>query len=113
MNRRLIIVGAIAILAFGATYMVLRGAGNSAPSPAAEAPPKVDVEQVLVASQDLPMGTVVNEGATVWQPWPKAAISEFMITKAAKPYPLEDVRGSMTRVAFLRGEPIRQDKLVK
>src|SRR3984885_2120276 len=113
MNRRLIIVGAIAVLAFGATYMVLRGAGNPAPSPVAEAPPKVDVEQVLVASQDLPMGTVVNEGATAWQTWPKAAISEFMITKSGKPDALEDVRGSMTRVAFPRGEPIRHDKLVK
>jgi pilus assembly protein CpaB len=113
MNRRLIIVGAIAILAFGATYMVLRGAGNSAPSPAAEAPPKVDVEQVLVAGQDLPMGTVVNEGATAWHPWPKADVSELMITKSTKPDALKDVEGSMTRVAFLRGEPIRHDKLVQ
>jgi pilus assembly protein CpaB len=113
MNRRLIIVGAIAVLAFGATYMVLRGAGNSAPSPSAEAPPKVDVEQVLVAGQDLPMGTVVNEGATAWHPWPKADISELMITKSGKPDALKDIEGSMTRVAFLRGEPIRHDKLVK
>ena len=112
MNRRLIIVGAIAVLAFGATYMVLRGAGNSAPSPSAEAP-KVDVEQVLVAAQDLPMGTVVNEGATAWHPWPKADISELMITKSGKPDALKDIEGSMTRVAFLRGEPIRHDKLVK
>ena len=111
MNRRLIIVGAIAVLAFGATYMVLRGAGNSAPSPAAEAP-KVDVEQVLVAGQDLPMGTVVNEGATAWHPWPKADVSEFMIAKSGKPDALKDIEGSMTRVAFLRGEPIRHDKLV-
>ena len=105
MNRRLIIVGAIAVLAFGATYMVLRGAGNSAPNPAAEAPPKVDVEQVLVAGQDLPMGTLVNEGATAWQTWPKGAVSELMITKSAKPDALKDVEGSMTRVAFLRGDP--------
>jgi pilus assembly protein CpaB len=92
--------------------MVLRGAGNSAPSPVAEAP-KVDVEQVLVADQDLPMGTVVNEGATAWHPWPKADVSELMITKSGKPDALKDIEGSMTRVAFLRGEPIRHDKLVK
>jgi pilus assembly protein CpaB len=112
MNRKLIIVAAIAILAFGATFFLLRGGPNPAPSPVAEAP-KVTAEQVLVAAQDLPMGTVVNEGATAWQTWPKAAISELMITKSAKPDALEDVRGSMTRVAFLRGEPIRHDKLVK
>jgi pilus assembly protein CpaB len=114
MNRKLIIVGTIAVLAFGATYVFLRNAQNSSPpGPAAEAPPKIDVEQVLVASQDIPMGTVVSEGATGWQTWPKAAVSEFMITKSAKPDALEDVRGSMTRVAFIRGEPIRHDKLVK
>ena len=114
MNRKLIVVGAIAVLAFGATYVFLGNAKTSAPpSPIAEAPPKLDLEQVLVAAQDLPMGTVVNEGATSWQAWPKAAVSEFMITKSGKPDALEDVRGSMTRVAFIRGEPIRHDKLVK
>jgi pilus assembly protein CpaB len=113
MNRRLIIVGAIAILAFGAAYMFLRGASNSAPPPSAEVQPKLDVEQVLVAAQDLPIGTVVNEGATLWQSWPKGAVSELMITKSGRADALKDVEGSMTRVAFLRGEPIRHDKLVK
>ncbi len=114
MNRKLIVVGAIAVLAFGATYVLLRNAQSSAPpSPIAEAPAKIDLEQVLVATQVLPMGTVVNEGASGWQVWPKAAVSEFMITKSGKPDALEDVRGSMTRVAFIRGEPIRHDKLVK
>jgi pilus assembly protein CpaB len=113
MNRRLIIVGTIAIMAFGATYMLLRGGGAPAPVPAAEAQPKLDVEQVLVAGQDLPMGTAVNESVMTWQSWPKGAVSELMITKAGKPDAIKDVEGSMTRVAFLRGEPIRRDKLVK
>jgi pilus assembly protein CpaB len=112
MNRRLIIVGAIAILAFGATYVFLR-APNPVPAPVAVAPPKVDIEQVLVAGQDLPMGTVVNEGATAWHPWPKSDVSELMITKSGKPDALKEVEGSMTRAAFLRGEPIRRDKLVR
>jgi pilus assembly protein CpaB len=114
MNQKLIIVGAIAVLAFGATYVFLRNAQNPSPQPhVAEAPPKIDIEQVLVATQDIAMGTVVNESAMGWQAWPKAAVSEFMITKSGKPDALEDVRGSMTRVAFIRGEPIRRDKLVK
>ena len=91
----------------------MRSAASSAPSPAAEAAPKIDIEQVLVAGQDLPMGTVVNSGAAVWRPWPKADVSELMITKSAKPDALKDIEGSMTRVDFLRGEPIRRDKVVK
>jgi pilus assembly protein CpaB len=113
MNRKLIIVGAIAVLAFGGTYAFMRSAASPAPNPAAEAAPKIDIEQVLVAGQDLPMGTVVNSGAAVWRPWPKADVSELMITKSAKPDALKDIEGSMTRVDFLRGEPIRRDKVVK
>lgn len=112
MNRKLIIVGAIAILAFAGTYAFMRSAANPAPRPVAAAP-KIDIEQVLVAGQDLPMGTVVNEAAMVWRPWPKADVSELMITKSAKPDALKDITGSMTRAAFLRGEPIRRDKLIK
>jgi pilus assembly protein CpaB len=87
--------------------MFLRGAPTPAPSPSAEAP-KVDVEQVLVAGQDLPMGTVVNAGAAAWHPWPKGDVSELMITKSAKP-----VEGSIARRDFLHGEPLRRDKLAK
>ena len=112
MNRKIIVVGAIAILAFAGTYAFMRSAANPAPSPVAAAP-KIEIEQVLVAGQDLPMGSVVNEAAMVWRPWPKADVSELMITKSAKPEALKDIAGSMTRVAFLRGEPIRRDKLIK
>ena len=111
MNRKLIIVGAIAILAFGATYVFM---SQPQPSrPVVQAPPKIDLAEVLVATQDIAMGTVVGEGAVNWQTWPKAAISEFMIVKSEKSDPMEEVKGSMTRVAFIRGEPIRHDKLVK
>ncbi len=114
MNQRLITVGAVAAVAFGAAYALLAsGQSPQPPHPVAEAAPKVDVEQVLVAGQDLPMGTAVNEGAVVWQIWPKAALSELMITKSDNANATQDVYGAMTRVAFLRGEPIRRDKLVK
>jgi pilus assembly protein CpaB len=112
MDRKLLIVGAIAVVAFGATYVVLSSTLNSPPPRAVVQTPRVDAE-VLVAGQDIPMGTVVNEGAVSWQAWPKGAVSEFMITKSERADAMQDVTGSMTRVAFIRGEPIRHDKLVK
>jgi len=115
MNRKLIIVLAIAIAAFGAVYALFAG-GQAAPPPppVAEAPPpRGDIDQVLVAAQELPMGVTVGDGALVWQAWPTAAVSEQMIAKSADPKAIEEVKGSMTRVAFLRGEPMRRDKLVK
>ena len=114
MNRKLIIVGTIAILAFGATYIFLGSAPNSAPSPSAAAPPKIDVEQVLVAAQDLPMGTVVNDsgdGLAGVAESRRLGIHDHQVGKAGCARGCD--RGSMTRVAFIRGEPIRHDKLVK
>jgi pilus assembly protein CpaB len=114
MNQRLLIAGAIAVLAFGGAY-ALFGAGQTArPStPLALPAPPVDIDQVLVARQDLPMGISVNESGLAWQTWPKAALSELMITKSGSPNAIQDVKGSMTRVAIMRGEPIRRDKLIK
>ena len=36
-----------------------------------------------------------------------------MILKSSGPNAMEDVKGSLTREAFIHGEPIRRDKLVK
>ena len=114
MNRRLLVVAAVAMAAFLAAYILSRGgeSGGTAATVAA-VQPKLDLEQVLVAGQDLPMGGTVDETQAVWQDWPRAAVSELMITRKEPPDQLKALWGSMSRMAFLRGEPIRRDKLVK
>ena len=114
MNRRLVIAGAIAVAAFGGAYAIFAGSQSARPSqPPAQAAAAIDVDQVLIARQDLPMGTVVSDSAVGWQPWPKAAVSELMIAKSVSANAIADVKDSMTRVAFIRGEPIRRDKLIR
>ena len=114
MNRMQIAVLGVSVAAFGAAYFLFNSWQAPAPAPVVvAAAPKVDTDEVLVAAQDIPMGTALGETSVSWQVWPRAAISELMIVKSASPHELDDVKGSMTRVAFLRGEPIRQDKLVK
>jgi pilus assembly protein CpaB len=104
----------ISVIAFGAAYVLFSNWQAPAPTTVIQAAaPKIETDQVLVAAQDLPMGTQVSETSMTWQEWPKAAVSEQMLTKSSGPHVFEDVKGSMTRVAFLRGEPIRRDKLVK
>lgn len=115
MNKMQIAVLGVSVVAFGAAYVLF--STNQAPAPT-QAPivqvaPKIDTDEVLVAAQDVPMGTSVTETVMSWQEWPKAAISDLMIVKSAGPKVMEDIKGSMTRVAFLRGEPLRRDKLVK
>ena len=103
----------VSIAAFGAAYFFFNSF-QSTPAPViVQAAPKLDTDEVLVASEDIALGTVMNETAVNWQVWPKAAISEQMITKSSGANPVDEVKGAMTRLAFLRGEPIRNDKLVK
>jgi pilus assembly protein CpaB len=113
MNKVQIAVLGATVVAFGAAY-VLFNKSSPPPRPAAvAAAPKVDTDEVLVAAQDIPMGTEVTDASIAWQAWPKAALSEYMIAKSSGPHAKEDIEGSLTREAFLRGEPMRRDKLVK
>ncbi len=113
MNRLQIAVLGVTVAAFGAAYVLF--ANSSAPQPVVHTvqAPKVETDEVLVAAQDIPMGTLIGDASVAWQVWPKAAISELMIAKSSGPRVMEEVKGSLTREAFLRGEPMRRDKLVK
>ncbi len=112
MNKLQIAVLGATVVAFGAAYVLFN---NSAPPPPPRVvqAPKVETDEVLVAAQDLPMGAQLNDASVTWQVWPKAAVSEYMIVKTSSPTVLAEVKGSMTREPFLRGEPMRRDKLVK
>lgn len=113
MNRRLVVVIAVAVAGFGAVYALMAGGESARPAPTVAEAPRLDLDQVLVAGEDLPMGEVVEERALVWRDWPKSAVAEPMITRSAAPNAIDEAKGSMTRTALMRGEPIRRDKLVK
>jgi len=114
MNKMQIAVLGVSVVAFGAAYMLFNfGQSTTPPSVTAQPAPKVETDEVLVAAQDVPMGTQIGDASVIWQVWPKGAISEQMLVKSHGLHVLEDVKGSMTRVSFLRGEPMRRDKLVK
>ena len=73
----------------------------------------VAMTDVLVAGSDLPVGSHVVAEQLRWQRWPRAAVSELMITKETMPNGLEEVAGSISRAPSLLGEPIRRDKMIK
>ena len=112
MNRVQIAVLSVTVLAFGGAY-VLFNSGQAPPPQIIQAAPKIDTDEVLVAARDLQMGTQMAEPDYAWQKWPTQALSELMIKKSEGPQALEDVKGAVTRGAFLKGEPMRRDKLIK
>ena len=110
-----IAVIAIAVLSGAGAFFL---AGRRPPpvqivTPAAPAP-VLPTEEVLVASKDVPMGSTILKNVDFkWQVWPKAAVSPQMIVRSANPSAEADIDGSIARIAFLSGEPVRKDKLIK
>jgi pilus assembly protein CpaB len=114
MNRLQIIVLGVSVVAFGGAYFVFNNyLGSQRKAPVVVQAPSVQTEKVLVAAQDIPMGSVVNDTLVTWQDWPKDSVSELMITKSSVPDMAAELKDTMTRDSFLHGEPIRRDKLVK
>jgi pilus assembly protein CpaB len=111
MNRVQIAVLGVTVLAFGGAY-ILFNSGNNVPQ-IVQIAQKTDTDEVMIARADIPMGTQVAETDYAWQAWPKAAVSELMIRKSEGDKAIDDIKGSVTRTSFLRGEPMRRDKLIK
>ncbi|MDF2118040.1 Flp pilus assembly protein CpaB [Roseiarcaceae bacterium H3SJ34-1] len=110
---RLVVLG-VALVAGGTAAMLMGGQKNAptiiqAPPP----PPQIEVDDVLVSSHELPMGTVLKDGDIAWATWPKSSIGDGAIRKSVEPNVIEDMKGAVTRGSFLQGEPIRKEKVVK
>lgn len=112
-STRLVVLGVALAAAGGAGYLAM----NMKPQQqvvqmeAAPAAPQIELDQVLVASEEIPIGGVLDSQLR-WQEWPKASITEGFITQSAKPTAIEDLKGSVARVVIMAGEPIRDAKLV-
>jgi pilus assembly protein CpaB len=112
MNSARIVVLAIAISAGGvAAYLV-----SSGPKDAPTAPPvavQLPTVDVLVAKGDIPLGQTVAPENLQWQTWTESTASGSFIRKKERPDAVTQLAGSIARVPFIAGEPIREQKLVK
>jgi pilus assembly protein CpaB len=111
-GARIVVLG-IALAAGGAAAFLMRG--DDAPPPAAPAPvAQLDTDEVLVASSDIGIGQSVTPQTLRWQTWPTAAAaSANFIRKKERPNAVDQIAGSIARVPFAGGEPIREEKLIK
>lgn len=111
MNSARIVVLIIALGAGGvAAYLVSGVADKSTPAaPVAQ----LQTVEVLVAKSDIGLGQAVKAEDLQWQSWPAATASNTFLRRDAKADAMNDVIGSIARVPFFAGEPIRDQKLVK
>ena len=111
MNTARIIVLAIAIGAGGIAAFLASGSDkNSAPVAAVPPLPTADV---LVAKNDIGLGQTVAVENLQWQTWTDQTASGSFIRKKDRPEAITEIVGSIARMAFIAGEPIREQKLVK
>jgi pilus assembly protein CpaB len=112
MNPARIIVLAIAIVAGGIAAIL---ANRPAPEPLAAPQPvaQLDTVDVLVAGNDIGLGSAVSPQDLRWQMWPSAAAGPQFIRRSDRPDAVNQLAGSITRQSFGSGEPIRESRLIK
>ncbi len=114
MNKAQIIVLLIALGAGGAAaYMAASGLGGGPKEVAPEPVAEVDMDEVLVAGRDIPLGFGIAAADLSWQPWPKEATVANFILRSNRPEAISEVAGAIARSPFLNGEPIKEGKLVR
>ncbi|MFH1794849.1 MAG: Flp pilus assembly protein CpaB [Pseudomonadota bacterium] len=111
---RILIAGVAVVAAGGAGYIAKNMSAPPAPQVivnSAPNTPAIQTTDVLVLGSDLPMGAAIDSQLE-WQAWPSDAVSEHFVTRDKEPDALEQLKGSVARLAMYEGEPLRKAKLI-
>lgn len=73
----------------------------------------VEMEQVLIATQDLGYGMQITDASTRWIDWPKESTPPGSIMKSLAPDAKAEIDSAYVRHPILRGELIHREGLVK
>ncbi len=110
---RLAVIGVAVAAAGGAFYLASSIAGREPEVREVQAAPQIELAQVLVAAEDIAIGTSLKEDSVRWQDWPEDSVASGFITKSRNPDGLGEDAPAIARAQFLAGEPIRESKLVR
>jgi pilus assembly protein CpaB len=106
----MLIVGAL-VIAIGAAFGVnqmMRGA--SAPEARAAAAPEITGPMILVATRQLPVGTIIGPDSFRFQPWPKELVEKAYFMKEKTD--VNTLVGTVVRYPITAGQPLTQGALV-
>ncbi len=111
--KKLILLAGALIVAV-ATALLARSIFAGAPAPqvnAAAIPDQTQLPKVLVATSQLPVGTIIGAEHMRYQPWPKELIEDayFIEGKADQ----NQLMGSVVRTAVSAGQPVTQGALIQ
>lgn len=109
-RKIMLIVGAL-VIAIGAAFgvnQIMRGA--SAPPARAAAAPEITGPMILVATRQLPVGTIIGPDAFRFQPWPKELVEKAYFLKNKTDS--NSLVGTVVRHPITAGQPLTQGALV-
>jgi pilus assembly protein CpaB len=116
MKRAQLIVAGLAVVAGIGAFMLSGGKPKTVviEKPVLTAEPKgPPMDEVLVATKNIAIGSMLDERNMAWKPWPKDSIAKTYIIKTANPKGLTDYSGALTRSPLLAGEPINTVRIAK
>lgn len=109
-RKIMLIVGAL-VIAIGAAFGVnqmMRGA--TAPQARAAAAPDINGPMILVATRQLPAGTIIGPDSFRFQPWPKELVEKAYFMKEKTD--VQTLVGTVVRYPITAGQPLTQGALV-
>ena len=109
---RVIILGVAVATAGLAGFLAMQMAGRPAqvePTVVTEKEPTVNV---LVAADNLPIGTRIQPQSLSWAAWPEGSVAPGAITQSQRPQAIDELKGAVIRLPVFAGEPVRIEKIV-
>ena len=109
-RKIMLIVGALVIAigaAFGVNQMMR---GTAAPQARAAAAPEINGPMILVATRQLPTGTIIGPDSFRFQPWPKELVEKAYFLKEKTD--VQTLVGTVVRYPITAGQPLTQGALV-
>ena len=115
-KRRTILIAGLAVAAI-VVFTQVKKLGTPAPAQQVAAPEqviqKVEYVDVLVAANNISLGSRITEQSVKWKQWPAEAITPALISNNVRPQAIEELERAIVRSPILEGEPISESKLVK
>ncbi len=108
---RIIMLG-LALVAGGLALLIMMNAPAPVQEVAAPPAPVVQMEDVLVATSDLPPGRMIEDADFSWHKTAPVNVQPGMILRRTGDT-LNDLRGAYVRQAIAAGEPIRRERLIR
>lgn len=113
-RKVLLLVGALLMAGITALFARTLTSGSGVPEAQAAvvvAPPPAPQTEVLVATRNLPLGTIIDMTALKFQPWPKDMVAGAYYVKGQAD--IAKLQGTVLRSAVTAGQPLTQGSVVR